>query len=274
MLQPGQWTLRVSFSRASSTLNVKNRGFPHFGHEYCSAPVVTGAGNAGGYMDFIQRGRAEHVRPAAPVREQVCGAALRGPGCGRDPQGLRMMQPSEVLKEEHVVIEHLLAVLDGMAERLDEGHAVPAKDLESALRVVVEFADQCHNAKEEKALFPVLERYSPDEGKLLARRLHGDHEAFRHLVRAMREAILEVVARDPEATKMFTKNARTYATLIREHIAKETELLLPLMDRAIPAGDMAKLAAEFDRIEREETGAGVHARYEHTVHALAERYGH
>ena len=90
----------------------------------------------------------------------------------------------------------------------------------------------------------------------------------------MREAVPKVAARDPAATRMFAKNARTYASLIREHIAKETELLLPLMDRAIPAADMAKLAAEFERIEREETGAGAHERYERTVHALAERYGH
>src|SRR2546430_6598059 len=49
VLQPGQWIFRVSFPRASSTLNVKNRGFPHFGQEYCTAPVVIQAGMAGLY---------------------------------------------------------------------------------------------------------------------------------------------------------------------------------------------------------------------------------
>ena len=63
------------------------------------------------------------------------------------PEGIRMVQPSEILREEHVVIEHLLGVLDGIAEHLDEGHPVPAKDLESALEVVVGFADRCHHAK-------------------------------------------------------------------------------------------------------------------------------
>ena len=52
VLQPGQWILRVSFSRASSTLNVKNRGFPHFGQEYCTAPVVIGRRMAGAYNAF------------------------------------------------------------------------------------------------------------------------------------------------------------------------------------------------------------------------------
>ncbi|OGS49589.1 MAG: hypothetical protein A3K65_09365 [Euryarchaeota archaeon RBG_16_68_12] len=185
-----------------------------------------------------------------------------------------MERPSDILKEEHVVIEHLLGVLDGMAEHLDERKPVAAKDLDAAFEVVVNFADKCHHAKEERALFPLLERFSPEEGKLLAHRLHGDHEAFRHLVKQMREAIPKVGARDPAATKMLAKNARTYTSLLREHIAQETEHLLPLMDRVIPEGEMSRLAKEFDRIEREEVGAGVHEKYEHTIRSLAEKYAH
>ncbi len=185
-----------------------------------------------------------------------------------------MERPSEVLREEHVVIEHLLGVLDGMAEHLDEKEPVPGKDLDAILEVAVNFADKCHHAKEEKALFPLLEKHSPEEGKLLAHRLHGDHEAFRHLMGQMREEVPKVGARDPAATRMFAKNARTYTSLLREHIAQETEKLLPLMDRAIPPADSERLAEEFERIEREEVGAGVHERYEHTIHSLAEKYGH
>lgn len=184
------------------------------------------------------------------------------------------MEPSEVLREEHIVIEHLLNVLDGIAEHLNEAKPVAARDIIVALEIVVDFGDKCHHAKEERALFPLLEKYSPDEGKLLAHRLHGDHEAFRHLVRQMREAIPKVGAQDPAAMTMFTKHARTYTSLLREHIAQETQLLLPLMDRVIPGNEMARLAQEFDRVEREEVGVGVHEMYEHTVHSLAEKYGH
>ena len=185
-----------------------------------------------------------------------------------------MTRPSDTLREEHTVIEHLLGVLDGMAGHLAAGEPVPAKDLDAALEIAVNFADKCHHAKEERALFPLLEKFSPDEGKLLAHRLHGDHEAFRHLMRQMRDAVPKVGARDAAATTMFAKNTRTYSSLLREHIATETRLLFPLMDRVIPANEMGRLEEEFDRIEKQEVGAGVHERYEHTVHSLAERYGH
>ncbi|HLB68887.1 MAG TPA: hemerythrin domain-containing protein, partial [Thermoplasmata archaeon] len=100
-----------------------------------------------------------------------------------------MIEPSEILREEHVVIEHLLAALDGIAEHLDRGEPAPREDLDAALEVVVNFADKCHHATEEKVLFPVLMKHSGDEGGLLARRLHGDHEAARKLVRGLRDAI-------------------------------------------------------------------------------------
>lgn len=179
--------------------------------------------------------------------------------------------PTEVLRNEHVVIERLLAAFEAMADRIESREAVPSKDVEDALTVVTEFADRCHHAKEEKALFPVLERRSPEEGAELARRLHGDHEAFRKLVGDMRRRAASALNGGPEAP-LFVKNARTYASLIRAHIAVETDRLLPMIDRVIPEAERAHLAAEFERVEREETGAGRHETYEAVVNRLHGAY--
>jgi len=46
------------------------------------------------------------------------------------------MEPSEILREEHVVIEHLLQVLDGLAEHVDLGNSVPERDIDTALEAV------------------------------------------------------------------------------------------------------------------------------------------
>lgn len=183
-----------------------------------------------------------------------------------------MMEPSEILREEHVVIEHLLHVLDGMAEHVDLGNPVPERDIDTALEVVVNFADKCHHAKEEQILFPVLTRHAPDVGGLLARRLHGDHEAARKLVRDLRELTPKVGTKDERVRREFSRKVRTYTTILREHVAQETEKLLPLIDQAIPAAERVEVAEAFERVEREEMGTGVHARYERLVHQLADRY--
>jgi hemerythrin-like domain-containing protein len=185
-----------------------------------------------------------------------------------------MTEPSEVLREEHEVIEHLLHVLDAMGKQVERGARLPKEDLEAALDVVVGFADQCHHAKEERALFPVLAKISPEEGAMLVRRLEGDHKAARQLVRAMRACLPGVTGGDAAARAAFAKSAKTYAGLLREHIKAETDRLLPLTDSAIPTSRRAELGEEFERIEREETGAGVHEKYEGTIHRLAEKYVH
>ncbi len=185
-----------------------------------------------------------------------------------------MTEPSEILREEHDVIEHLLHVLAAMAKRVDHGETVARSDVDDALEVVVNFADKCHHAKEEKALFPALVKASPKEGAELVRRLDGDHRAGRQLVAAMRSEAEALGTRDGKTRAQFAKDARSYAALLTAHIDAETKLLLPLIDRAIPAAERAALGDEFDRIEREETGAGVHEKYEGTIHRLAETYVH
>ncbi len=185
-----------------------------------------------------------------------------------------MTEPSEILREEHEVIEHLLHVLGAMATRVDHGETIARTDVDDALEVVVNFADKCHHAKEEKALFPVLRRVSPKEGADLVHRLEGDHAAGRHLVAALRSEAGAPASGDAKARASFAKDARSYVALLTQHIDAETKLLLPLIDRALPAADRAALAKEFDRIEREETGAGLHEKYEGTIHRLADRYVH
>ncbi len=136
------------------------------------------------------------------------------------------------------------------------------------------FADKCHHAKEETALFPALTRASPKEGAFLVRRLELDHKAARQLVAVMPAAAATVEIDDEAARAAFAKSARTDAALLQEHVHQETSTLFPLTDSVLPAKERTVLGAEFDRIEREETGEGFHEKYEGTIHRPADKYVH
>ena len=182
-----------------------------------------------------------------------------------------MEDPNQVLKDEHEAIELLLSAVEGMAGRLHGKGAYPRKDLESALTIVTEFADKCHHAKEERTLFPVLSKASPKVGAELARRLTSDHVAFRKLVGTMKEQTAKGET-DENVRALLSKNLDTYVRLLREHIRIENTQLLPEVERSIPAAERQRLAAEFERIEAEEIGAGVHEKYHHMIHKLADAY--
>ncbi len=182
-----------------------------------------------------------------------------------------MMEPNDVLREEHEAIELLLSAVEGMAGKLHEKGPYPRRDVETALSIVTEFADKCHHAKEERTLFPVLSKASPEVGAELARRLTSDHIAFRKLVGTMKEQTVKG-EKDDAARAQLAKNLGTYTRLLRQHIFIENTELLPEVERSIPEAERARLAAEFERIEETEIGAGVHEKYHRMIHKLADAY--
>lgn len=184
-----------------------------------------------------------------------------------------MGDPNEILKEEHEAIEHLTSAIEGMAVRLGGTGAYPKKDLEKALTVVVEFGDRCHHAKEEKVLFPAIAKASPKTGVELARRLTSDHIAFRKLVGTMRGQIADA-GKDAAVRTQLAKNLGTYTRLLRRHISVEDGELAREVERSLGPAERARIAKEFERVEREEIGPGVHEKYHAMIHELAEAYGH
>jgi len=186
------------------------------------------------------------------------------------PCGGSVDDPNEILREEHEAIELLLTAMDGIADRIRKKDQVPEGDLEKAFTVVSEFADKCHHAKEEKVLFPVLSKASK-EGAEISRRLTSDHVAFRHLVGNTR-ALVPKAQEDKVARSHLVKNLDTYTHLLREHIAIETSDLFREVERAIPPEAREELAEAFERVEREEIGAGVHEKYHAMIHGLAHAY--
>lgn len=182
-----------------------------------------------------------------------------------------MDEPSATLRFEHDAIQVLLSVLDGMAHRLRVNEAVPREDLDDAMTVVVEFADRCHHAKEEQVVFPALRKASPEIGADIARRLTSDHQAFRKLVRAMRDLCPKARTRK-SARVQLAKYFSTYIRVLREHIRIEEEQLLPEVDRSLAPAQRAEFAERFDRVEAEEIGWGMHEAYHAMIHRLAESY--
>jgi hemerythrin-like domain-containing protein len=149
-------------------------------------------------------------------------------------------------------------------ERDDRVHADRVSDMVDFTR---NFTDGCHHAKEEKILFPLLEeRDAASRGTVAV--LLSEHEGGRLAMRAIADA-LRRVGTEEEARKAVAKNLADYAFVLRLHINKEDTLLFPRADVVLGQDDQRWLATEFERVEGEETGAGVHRRYHELAHRLA-----
>ena len=170
-----------------------------------------------------------------------------------------MTHPLNVLKHEHRVIERALRALDGVCFRLEWGQHVPPEVLLQLVDFISTFADRYHHGKEERYLFPVLQRQGiqRDEGALGV--IEQEHRIEGELAAEMGRAIIEY--RDAESKQRFVVAARRYTAHLLGHIDKEDGILLRLADEILDDEDKASLREGFERADAE-LGAGANEKYD------------
>ncbi len=171
------------------------------------------------------------------------------------------MKPTDILMQEHQVILGVLEAALQEARTMDATGEVDAERLDKMVEFFRSFADHCHHAKEEKELFALMEqRGLPAEGGPISVMLTEHDEGRRH-VRALAEAAALAREGDTSAAASAARELQAFVKLLRNHILKEDTVLYPLADQILTDEDQSKLAEAFERIEREEVGAGIHEKY-------------
>lgn len=182
------------------------------------------------------------------------------------------MKPTQILMDEHRVIEQVLDCLEKMARHCQTTGALNAQQAKDAVEFFRNFADRCHHGKEEARLFPLMEaRGFPREGGPTGVMMH-EHDLGRAHVRGMDEAIDAAAAGDAPARQQFIEHAVGYIELLRGHIQKEDHCLFPMAEQAMSDQDRRDLLDAFDHVEHEEMGTGTHERFLKIANDLAEAY--
>ncbi len=178
------------------------------------------------------------------------------------------MKATEILVEEHLVINRVLAALESAANSAEKGLPVRPAFFYTAADFVRGFADGCHHRKEENVLFKAMaEAGIPVAGGPIGVML-SEHEQGRQLIRAMRTAAQEWEGGSQSARLSAAQAALGYVQLLRQHIDKEDGILFPMADRALSPSQQARVADDFEHVEHEETGEGVHEKYLALAEAL------
>lgn len=183
------------------------------------------------------------------------------------------MQPTDILMQEHRVIEQVLACLEKMADQCEAGQDLDVQSAEQALDFFRTFADRCHHGKEEDLLFPLMESkgFSREQGPTGV--MLSEHEQGRRLVQAMADAVGTAASDADAARNTFIHPARAFVALLREHIHKEDHCLFPMANQALSAPDQQQLVESFEKVEHDNLGPETHQRYVNLANELAQRFG-
>ncbi len=175
-------------------------------------------------------------------------------------------RPTDVLKQEHRVIEK---VLDAVERELGNG-AIDKTFMTHALDFFRNYADGCHHAKEEDQLFPALETAGiPREGGPIGCML-SDHEAGRSRLRMIAEHLDAAAGADVDAQRVVRQAATTYVDLLRQHIQKEDNVLFAMADQVLGTTEQDAMLTAFDAAERVNGTAATRARYVELADELAD----
>jgi hemerythrin-like domain-containing protein len=178
------------------------------------------------------------------------------------------MKATDILMEEHTIIKRVLTALETAAQRLERGQVVRSGFFIDTAEFIKGFADGCHHMKEEGVLFKAMVASGmPAQGGPISMML-AEHEQGRAYTRAMREAAQKLHSGDESARDQVIRSARGYVALLRQHIYKEDNILFPMANQVISQAEQGNVAEDFERVEHEEIGEGVHEKYLALAEAL------
>lgn len=180
------------------------------------------------------------------------------------------MHPSaaiDLLMQEHRVIERVLDALERAAIHLDRSVVVRPGFFLEASDFIAGFADGCHHRKEEGVLFgAMVESGAPKDDGAIGMMLE-EHEQGRVFNRAMRDGARRLEAGEADALRQVVSNARGYVALLRDHIAKEDEMLFPMADELFSTPEHDAVMQGFEVMQRQDAVEGAPEKF----HALAAR---
>lgn len=180
------------------------------------------------------------------------------------------MKSTKLLMADHESIFQALYVLDAINNDVKDGKYVDHDDVRSLLSFLREFADGCHDVKEEAIFFPALMQagMALDEGPL--RVMTYEHERGRALIAAMDAAMDDAMSRNKKDE--FLVYSTRYVDLLSQHIEKENWVLFDKADQILSDEDDQKIAEALEHYENVIVGAAAHARWRQTIEVLASKY--
>jgi hemerythrin-like domain-containing protein len=178
-----------------------------------------------------------------------------------------IMNATEILMEEHRVIERVLNAIERATVRLSHGDDVYLRFFTGSAVFIRGFGDGCHHQKEERVLFPALieNGLSRESGPVAV--MLAEHEEGRQLAQEMRQAAELFQAGDVRKREVLVDKAADYIKLLRQHIYKEDNVLFPMADKIIPSTQQEQILQAFEKFEHDESGENLHEKY----YGLAER---
>jgi hemerythrin-like domain-containing protein len=182
------------------------------------------------------------------------------------------MTPTEDLIHEHKAIKVMLGIMSKIAENIKANKGLDAEDIEKIVDFLKTFADKCHHGKEETALFPALVLAGiPEKNGPIAVMLH-EHTIGREYIKEISSNVKNYKTGNSNSGELIAASLSNYVNLLENHIHKEENVLFPMADNTLREQKQKEISEQFEKIEEEVVGHGVHEQYHELLEQLKKKY--
>jgi hemerythrin-like domain-containing protein len=182
------------------------------------------------------------------------------------------MTPTEDLINEHKAIKVMLSIMSKIAEDIKANKEFYIKDVEQIVDFLKTFADKCHHGKEETSLFPALVLAGiPKENGPIGVMLH-EHTLGRGYIKEISNSVENCKIGKTCSSELIAANLTNYVNLLQNHIHKEENILFPMANKTLSEQKQKEISEQFEKIEEEVVGHGVHEQYHELLNQLKSKY--
>jgi len=163
-----------------------------------------------------------------------------------------MGKATDNLRREHESILSVLEIAEDVISNTNHSNEAKLKFGNEFIYYLSVFTDRCHHGKEEGHLFPtmILKGFPNHDGPIGV--MLQEHINGRNMVKEMRTTV------DQKDLIRLIQHIGEYSVFIRNHIAKENNLIFPMADKYLSAEEQEEMAENFEIFEEEVVGHGVH----------------
>jgi hemerythrin-like domain-containing protein len=170
------------------------------------------------------------------------------------------MKLSDLLSDELDQILSMLDILEVMHDRLSRGEDINLNDLKRIIQFFKIFANRTHNKKEEKFLFPQLQRFS-EQSHAIIDKLKSENSLAELYLRSLRSNLKNVQAGCPHAKNKLITLIKKYLVLEKTHLQNEQIFVIPLCNQEIPKEKQDQLLTEFNTYDEHLYGHGMQQKF-------------
>jgi len=132
------------------------------------------------------------------------------------------------LRRDHDLIEKVIKSMEATIQLLQDGKSIPESILMQVIDFSKNFTDVCHHSKEEKSLFPALEKAGMPTNMGPIAMMLMDHEKSREIAKKMENSTQKYL--NENSSSELIVNMQEYVEHITEHLWKENNRLFMMAE--------------------------------------------